>query len=270
LKTFYEFRTYLEEKLIIINNGKKYGQIVFMAGGGASGKGFAVDKFMEGEKYKIRDIDEYKKLFLKLSELKNKYPEIRDLNLRIPGDVFKLHTFVTDKNIKDKTLDLLLKDAKKDTLPNIIFDITFDKMSAISDLVPRLVENGYELTDIHLVWVLQNYRIAINLNSGRKRVVPEDIMLQKHEGAALNFYELVHKKVNHIINGSVYVILNNPVNTIYYGDEKTVIKDFKYLKLKDTGKSFTSKKSVMKEFYRWIVGNIPKTDKTKEIFDKLS
>ena len=55
------FRQYLEEKLIMYNQGKRYGQIVFLAGGAGSGKGFAIKNFMEGEKFKIRDVDEWKK-----------------------------------------------------------------------------------------------------------------------------------------------------------------------------------------------------------------
>ena len=51
------------------NNGKRYGQIVFLAGGAGSGKGFAIDKFMEGDKFKIRDVDELKLAFQKLSRL---------------------------------------------------------------------------------------------------------------------------------------------------------------------------------------------------------
>ena len=42
---------YLEEKLIMYNQGKRYGQIVFLAGGAGSGKGFAISNFMEKEKY---------------------------------------------------------------------------------------------------------------------------------------------------------------------------------------------------------------------------
>ena len=36
---------YLEEKLILYNQGKKYGQIVFLAGGAGSGKGFLTNDF---------------------------------------------------------------------------------------------------------------------------------------------------------------------------------------------------------------------------------
>ena len=41
-----EFQTLkqnLEEKLIMPNNGARYGQVVFMAGGAGSGKGYAID-----------------------------------------------------------------------------------------------------------------------------------------------------------------------------------------------------------------------------------
>ena len=56
-----KFRQYLEEKLIMYGQGKRYGQIVFLAGGAGSGKGFAISNFMEKEKFKIRDVDEWKK-----------------------------------------------------------------------------------------------------------------------------------------------------------------------------------------------------------------
>ena len=42
-----KFRQYLEEKLIMYGQGKRYGQIVFLAGGAGSGKGFAISNFME-------------------------------------------------------------------------------------------------------------------------------------------------------------------------------------------------------------------------------
>ena len=57
LVSMLSFRQYLEEKLIMYNQGKRYGQIVFLAGGAGSGKGFAIKNFMEGEKFKIRDVD---------------------------------------------------------------------------------------------------------------------------------------------------------------------------------------------------------------------
>ena len=68
-KREYEARVPLEEKLILYNNGAKYGQVVFLAGGAGSGKGFAISNFMQGENFKIRDVDELKIAFQKLDDL---------------------------------------------------------------------------------------------------------------------------------------------------------------------------------------------------------
>ena len=51
----------LDEKLITFSNRAAYGQIVFMAGGAGSGKGFAIDNFIDGAGFKVRDVDEMKK-----------------------------------------------------------------------------------------------------------------------------------------------------------------------------------------------------------------
>ena len=167
---------YLEEKLILYNQGKKYGQIVFLAGGAGSGKGFAISHFMEKEKFKVRDVDEWKIGYLKLAQIKREYKELRNLQLRNPKDVYKLHMFVKEKGIKDKTLELLLRDSNSSRLPNIMFDITMKDASDITDVLPQLLAAGYDPKNIHLTWVLTNYAVAIANNRMRERVVPEDII----------------------------------------------------------------------------------------------
>ena len=270
------FRQYLEEKLIMYNQGKKYGQIVFLAGGAGSGKGFAIDNFMEGEKFKIRDVDEWKKAFLKLSDTKKLYPEIKGLSLKDPKSVYKLHMFVKKKGIKDKTLDLLLRDANTSRLPNIMFDITMKDASDIGDVIPKLVEAGYDAKNIHLTWVLTNYAVAIVNNRNRTRVVPEDIMLLSHEGAATNMYNVVKGKLPRGLNGGVRVILNNRENTIPYVDPETkkpmrtsqgdiIVKDFTYLTFKKEGKSMGPEADVKRQLLGWIADNVPKTKLTKDM-----
>ena len=270
------FRQYLEEKLIMYNQGKKYGQIVFLAGGAGSGKGFAIDNFMEGEKFKIRDVDEWKKAFLKLSDTKKLYPEIKGLSLKDPKSVYKLHMFVKKKGIKDKTLDLLLSDANQSRLPNIMFDITMKDASDIGDVIPKLIEAGYDSKNIHLTWVLTNYAVAIVNNRNRTRVVPEDIMLLSHEGAATNMYNVVKGKLPRGLNGGVRVILNNRENTIPYVDPETkkpmrtsqgdiIVKDFTYLIFKKEGKSIGPEADVKKQLLGWIAKNVPKTKLTTDM-----
>jgi dephospho-CoA kinase len=276
--TFSQFlaEQYLEEKLIMYNQGKRYGQIVFLAGGAGSGKGFAIKNFMEGEKFKIRDVDEWKKAFMKLAETKNKFPEIKGLNLKNSKDVLKLHNFVKKKGIKDKSLDLLLRDVNARHAPNVIFDITMKDTSNIDAVIPKLLEAGYDSKNIHLTWVLTNYAVAILNNRNRERVVADDIMLLSHEGAATSMYEVIKGKLPRGLNGGVRVILNNRDNTIVWADPDTkkpmktsqgdiIIKDFTYLTLKKEGKSIGPETDVKRQLLGWIADNVPKTKLTKDL-----
>ena len=276
LVSMLSFRQYLEEKLIMYNQGKRYGQIVFLAGGAGSGKGFAISNFMEKEKFKIRDVDEWKKALMKLADTKDMYPEIQGLKLKNPKDVYKIHMFVKKKGIKDKSLELLLRDANTNRLPNIMFDITMKDASDIGDVIPKLVEAGYESKNIHLTWVLTNYAVAIVNNRNRERVVPEDIMLLSHEGAATNMYDVIKGKLPRGLNGGVRVVLNNRDNTIAWADPDTkkpmktsqgdiIVKDFTYLTFKKEGKSIGPEADVKRQLLGWIADNVPKTKLTKDM-----
>ncbi len=259
------------------NQGKRYGQIVFLAGGAGSGKGFAIANFMEKEKFKVRDVDEWKKALQKLADTRNMYPEIKGLKLKNPKDVYKLHMFVKKAGIKEKSLDLLLKDVNSDHLPNIMFDITMKDANDIGDVLPKLLEAGYDSKNIHLTWVLTNYAVSIVNNRNRERVVPEDIMLLSHEGAARGMYDVIKGKLPRGLNGGVRVVLNNRENTIPWIDPDTkkpmkdhksgsvIVKDFTYLTFKKEGKSIGPESDVKKQLLGWIASNVPKTKLTKDM-----
>ena len=263
LETLREYQE-LEEKLILFNNGKRYGQVVFMAGGAGSGKGFAIKNFMERDKFKVRDVDEWKKALIKLAKAKNSDSELAKLNLRNPKDVFKLHSIVKDKGIKDKTLDLILNNAKKDTLPNLLFDITMKDASDISDVAPKLVEAGYDAKNIHLVWILTNYKVAAKANKQRDRVVPEDVLYLSHQRAAQNMLQRIKAMTQYsnlgrkTIDGQIHVVLNNRDKTEFYPNTKSpVVKDFAYITLKKSGKKYDNDRFILKTVLRWAMENSP-------------
>tara|TARA_R110000824_G_scaffold44088_4_gene128517 strand:+ start:518 stop:1870 length:1353 start_codon:yes stop_codon:yes gene_type:complete len=275
----YTFREFLTEKQIVLGKGAKYGQIVFLAGGAGSGKGFATSHFLEGTKFKIRDVDEMKKAFLKLAAMKNKYPEIRELDLRKPKDVFTLHMFVKNKGVKDKSLNMMLTQAKAGKLPNIMFDVTMKDKGDITEVLPQLLEVGYNSRDIHIVWVLTNYYIAVEQNKApeRGRIVPDDILLKTHEGAAGTMWNFVTSGTPRGVDGSVHVILGGKKHTVFWNDPKTgkpfdgskgriIVKDFKYVTLKEPGKKITTEASLQQQILDWIRANAPKTKVTKDIF----
>lgn len=304
-----DYKAYeLVEKQILYNNGKKYGQIVFLAGGAGSGKGFAIQHFMQGSDFKVRDVDELKIAFQKLDalgkfttqDLLDKYGDkisqkdkeliqrelidanvkMGELNLKTPTHVYILHILVRATGAKDKTLDLLLAGAEKGQLPNLIFDSTFKEVEDMTNVLPKLFAAGYQPKDIHVSWVLTNYQIAITNNKKRARVVPEDILLATHAGAAQTVYALVTKAMPPEVQGGVYVILNNPENTIFIVDPKTnkaykdkkgnpVIKDFKYLTLKEPGKPAKKELDVKKQLLTWIKDNVPPGAVDTSELDKL-
>ena len=264
LETLKEYQE-LEEKLILFNNGKKYGQIVFMAGGAGSGKGFAIDNYMEKEKFKVRDVDEWKKALIKLAKMKDRNSELAKLDLRNPKDVFKLHSIVKQKGVKDKTLDLILNNAKKNTLPNILFDITMKDPSDISDVAPKLIEAGYEPRNIHLVWVLTDYKVASKANKERDRVVPEDILFMSHQKAAQNMLQRIKtmrgfgaSRQRKHVDGQVHVVLNNRNKTEFYPNTKApVVKDFSYVTIKKSGKPYDNDRNILTTVLRWAIENSP-------------
>jgi len=295
----------LNEKLIMFNQGKRYGQIVFMAGGAGSGKGFASKKFMEIDKFKVRDVDEWKKAFMAMStdprfrdygavvyrNAKGKVTAVDvdyeggaivkdrdagtgirlgDLDLKNPEHVFILHLAIKEMGIKHKTLDLLLSDLKQDYLPNILFDVTLKDIDDITDVLPTLLEVGYESRNIHIVWVLTNYHVAVSANKDRERVVPDDILLKTHEGAANTMYDLIKANGVRGLDGSVHVILNNRDQTIFWerpdGTKTDTVKGFTYLTLKKEGQKFYDQNEVNTQLLDWIKDNIPRTKQTAHMW----
>ena len=285
----------LDEKLITFSNRSPYGQIVFMAGGAGSGKGFAIDNFIDAAGFKVRDVDEMKKAVGKLDQLGKfsvdkwykKYGNklkpkdkahveefvlgkgmtIADVaaDLKNPNNVMSLHLIVDAMGLKDKWLINMLKGKQnKETLPNLLFDITAKKVGSITSVIKPLVDAGYDSKNIHLIWVLTNYHLAVKQNKERSRVVPDDILLLTHEGAAKTIWGILTGGLPKGLNGRIDVILNNRENTITYKDSKGnemkgAVKGFKSLPIKKQGGGITPEKEWKKKLYGWVLDNGPKT-----------
>ncbi|WP_298751893.1 hypothetical protein [uncultured Arcobacter sp.] len=272
------YQEIISERLIVVNNDAKYNQVLILGGGAGSGKGFAIKKMINSSQYKVIDTDELKSMLIRISNLKDKYDSIKNLDLRKPNDVFYLHSFVegdfdayknmnpddqrafdNDKDIISLRSDKLFKSigsAKSGIKPNLIFDITSKNVKNIKKAITPAIEMGYKSEDISLVWVLTNYELAIKNNAGRSRVVPHDILLATHEGASMTITDLIGGNSSELsdINGEVYVIFNNRDFTINYeqtgnqkSDKNTTLKNFLYVKVKEKGKPFKSMDEINKD-----------------------
>jgi len=295
LKKEYVNEEQLDEKLITFSNRAPYGQIVFMAGGAGSGKGFAIDNFIDAAGFKVRDVDEMKKAVGKLDELGkfsidkwfDKYSDklnpderahveefvvgkgmtISDVasNLKNPNNVAALHYIVDSMGLKDKWLiNMLSGKTNKETLPNLLFDITAKKVSSITEVIKPLINTGYDSKNIHLIWVLTNYHLAVSQNKSRERVVPDDILLNTHEGAAKTIWSVLNGALPKGLNGRIDVILNNRENTVMFKDSKGnemkgAVKGFTSLPVKKQGGGVLPEKLWKQMLYGWINDNGPKT-----------
>lgn len=272
MKTFLEFFQQINEKQIQYGKNANYGQIVFFAGGAGSGKGFSISNFIDNTKFKIRDVDQLKLQMLKMKSLHIKYPELSTMSLKNPDNVFRLHQIAKTEGIPDKQIMAWISGMKNpDTLPNILFDITMKDLEEVDKYLPSLIQVGYKPENIHITWVLANYEVAIVRNKQRDRVVPDDIMLKTHSGAALTISSILKGGLPKGINGSITVILNNLEDVKYYSTGATdkngvsmfsrVVKDFKYITLKKAGAPLPAyaelDKQVKNTLYHWVKANVP-------------
>lgn len=252
------FRQFLLEKLILINNGARFGQIVIVLGGAGSGKGFAIKNFMENDKFKTLSVDNWKEALLKLcKDEKIKDPEICKLSLSNKFDVAKLHQIVKDRNIRNKVFDSIFGlERNKDVLPNIIFDITGKDINDITELAKLGKNSGYNTENIHIIYVLTNWKVAFKRNLQRERVVSPSVFLETTKGAIKTLLKIVAGELSSDdVDGSINIILNNPENMEFHNNSKTSIKDFTYLNLKQSSKPMKSSDELSYKIQTWIDNN---------------
>lgn len=238
MKEFGDLKSYLEEKLIMPNNGAKSGQVVFMAGGAGSGKGYAVSNLMNGFDYKVVDPDAFKEAVVKIGKLhfaagkESKFVQFKDINFRNPEDVSKIHLALKDwpleqKHIANMLLPHIIAKAKQNVglkayggqLPNILFDRTLKNVEEIKGLTDTLISAGYQKTNMHIIWVLTNWRVAMVNNDNRPRRVPDHILLLTHEGVGKTMSQVAKGAYPPNVNGDVYLVLGGGEGQVFYSDK---------------------------------------------------
>lgn len=210
------------EKLITVG-GKAYpnfGNVVIMAGGAGSGKGF-VQSTLLGVEGKTFDVDGLKELAMasdKLVEIiKRDYKgvDISKFDLRQPADVKKLHEIIGDKlGLPKKQISNLLQmgnfDKSSERKPNLIFDVTMKNIDKLEDISKNVTRMGYDKKNIHIVWVVNDIKVSIEQNIGRDRVVPKDILMNTHKGAAVTMASLINGSVDvsKYMDGDIWLAFN--------------------------------------------------------------
>lgn len=221
MQTFFDLRQNLEEKLLMVGGDREYGQVLFLAGGGGSGKGFAMSNYIGlGRMPKTVDPDAFKTLFIKWNDVhkrdlevaarcnKDAVPTPDKPCMKDPEFVFKLHMLLKRYGWQDRDVETFLSTRRTpDLLPNIVFDQTFKDLDNFKYLIPLVLKAGYQPKNIHLVWVLADYNIAVKQNLSRDRVVPPEVLIHAHTGAAETILDLTMRNYPSpaLMDGEVWV-----------------------------------------------------------------
>lgn len=143
--------------------------------------------------------------------IKDVADRLASMDLRNAENVSELHELVKKLGLEQKQFFLTLQANKdSDFKPNIILDRTLQREGAAGEMATMLRNHGYKPENIHIVWVLADYKVALARNYERGRRVPNFILLDTHFGAKKTMTELVFKNYGSLgINGDIAVVMND-------------------------------------------------------------
>lgn len=278
-----KFEKYMENQLsekLITFGGKaypKFGQVVILAGGAGSGKGFALSNLL-GIEGNVMDVDAVKKLAMNSEKLAKKIKDetgqdIKKFDLRKPENVSKIHELLADvygvtKGMERNVMAGALA-AAPDRKPNLIFDVTMKDMAKLEKITRNVTDIGYDKSNIHLVWVINDVNVAMDQNSKRDRVVPEEILLATHEGASMTMRKIVDAdtKISRYMDGDIWFTFNKAnVDTFMQKSDRggSFVVGSDYIQIKKKGR----KPMDVKEIGEFMIRKI--SDYTPKLKDWLS
>ena len=265
----------LMEKLITFG-GKaypKFGNVLIMAGGAGSGKGFIQDTLI-GLEGKTFDPDELKKLAGKSPLINQRVKDefgvdLKDLGskLKVPENVSKLHEIIGDAlnlpNRKKAAFFASVMSAAADRKPNIIFDTTLKDATKLQKLSRQVMELGYEKKNIHIVWVVNDIEMAKKQNLTRPRVVPAEILVNTHRGASNTMGDILKmgEALRKYMDGDIVFAFNkmNVDTELVKSDHGGMyMKDANYVYIKRAGKSLPPLNTLNKQMLAKIKAYVPK------------
>lgn len=212
----------LIERLIILGNSQypRFGNVVIMAGGAGSGKGFVKDKLLGVEGFSF-DVDELKKISSKTPMIVKKVQDELGVDLmklssdlKSPENVSKLHEIIGDYlSLDDKKVAALYKSimaSSPDRKPNLIFDVTLKDLRKLEKITRQVKSLGYDLKKIHIIWVINDIEIAKKQNLSRNRAVPDEILINTHRGVSSTMYDILGmgKSLSKYMDGDIVFAFN--------------------------------------------------------------
>jgi hypothetical protein len=265
----------LLEKLITFGGQAypKYGNVVIMAGGAGSGKGFVKDKLV-GIDGKVFDVDALKTLAAKTPAIVKRVKDELGVDLtklasdlKDPENVAKLHEIIGDYlGISDRQQLSLYKSimaGKQELKPNLIFDVTLKDLRKLQNITRQVAALGYAKENIHIVWVVNDIEVAKAQNASRDRTVPVEILVNTHRGASQTMHDIVSmgNSLKKYMDGDIVFAFNKiGVDSSIEKSSKggSYIKDANYFYVKKKGKPATPADKISDDLKRKISSYVPK------------
>lgn len=277
MRTFKEFlseKKVLLEKLITFGGQAypKFGQILILAGGAGSGKGFVLDKLV-GIEGNVLDVDALKALAIGSTKFSQRVKselgvDIKELKLDNPENVSTIREILADiygitKRNEQRVFSSVIT-AHPDRKPNLIFDVTLKDIGKLDEITRNAKRLGYDDKNIHLVWVINSVDVAMKQNRERDRVVPEEILMSTHRGVSQTMQDLLKGNVNlsKYLDGDIWFAFNKAgvdVNIEKSKDGGSYIIDADYVQVKRKGKPVITYDQLSDSIIRKIREYTPKT-----------
>ena len=265
----------LLEKLITFG-GKaypKFGNIVIMAGGAGSGKGFVKDELV-GIEGRVFDVDDLKLLAAKSPIIRKRVMDEFGVDLeklsgelKNPENVSKLHEIIgIAMNLPDRRMRAFYASvltAADDRKPNIIFDVTLKDLEKLQNITRQVANIGYAKENVHIVWVVNDIEVAKKQNVTRDRTVPVEILVNTHRGASRTMGDILNmgKGLRKYMDGDIVFAFNKiGVDSKIkqgVGGGKAII-DANYFYVKRKGKPPTPVDALEKDLRAKIKSYVPR------------
>lgn len=217
----------LEEKLITFGSQAypPFGHVIILGGGAGSGKGFVLDNLI-GMEGKVLDVDKLKVLSTRAPSIINTVREKTGIDLtkldvtknklalKDPENVSLLHEIIGDLlNIPDKFqkaffTSVLSSDPSRK--PNIIFDVTLKDLQKLKNITRSVLALNYDLKNIHIVWVLNDIKVALVQNETRDRTISPHILINTHRGVSFTMKDIISlgEDITQYMDGNIVFAFN--------------------------------------------------------------
>jgi len=251
----------------------KFGNVVIMAGGAGSGKGFVKDNLVGIEGYTF-DVDELKKLASQAPRIAKRVKDelgvdLAELgsDLKNPDNVAKLHAIIGDylgvSDLRTKTLYKSIVAAHPERKPNLIFDVTLKDLRKLEKITRQVSNLGYSLENIHIVWVINDIEVAKVQNTQRDRMVPTEILVNTHRGASETMGDILNMgtQLKKYMDGDIVFAFNKvkvDADLAVSSKGGKYIEKANYFYVKRKGKPVTSVDKLEKDIRAKIKSYVPR------------